>query len=249
MSTALYQKESSVSKSAFLLQDIRRRGIAGFVMAHVQKTVFDPISKVIFDQTVAKKRLRIGGKSYPYLSHWYNFTWRNERAVEIPYFQNLCSQYTPSKTLEIGHTLGHYYQHSHQVVDKYESADSVLNTDVLDFAPPKKYDLIFAISTLEHIGWHEAEHDAKKALHATSHLQSLLSPKGTLVFSVPIGVNPALDQALLANNLPLSHAIYMRRINRWNVWKECKVQDIQNARYDFPYPNANAMVIGEIRHQ
>jgi hypothetical protein len=249
MTKALYKKITPVSKSAFLFQDVRRKGIAGFVIAHIQKSIFDPISKLIFDQTIAKKQIRIDGKSYQYLSHWYNFTWKNERALEIPYFQNLCKQYTPGKTLEIGHTLGHYFPHSHQVIDKYEKADSVINIDVLEFTPPKKFDLIIAISTLEHVGWHEAEHDAQKALRAITHLQSLLSPRGRLVFSVPIGVNPALDSAVLSNTLPLSVVIYLRRINRWNVWKECKIQDIQNARYDFPYPNANAIVIGEIQNR
>jgi len=49
--------------------------------------------------------------------------------------------------------LSHYFAVKHDIVDKYEIAPSVVNEDLVNFKPGKKYDLIVSISTLEHVGW------------------------------------------------------------------------------------------------
>ena len=49
----------------------------------------------------------------------------------------------------------HYFPADHEIVDKYEKGDGIVNEDIVNFRPGKKYDLIVSISTLEHISWNE----------------------------------------------------------------------------------------------
>jgi hypothetical protein len=64
-------------------------------------------------------------------------------------------RYKERNILEIGNVLSHYFPVNHDIVDKYEKADGVINQDVVHFYSPKKYDLIVSVSTLEHVGWDE----------------------------------------------------------------------------------------------
>ena len=43
----------------------------------------------------------------------------------------------------------------HDVLDKYEKGNNVINDDVVSFSTEVKYDLIVSVSTLEHVGWDE----------------------------------------------------------------------------------------------
>ena len=46
-----------------------------------------------------------------------------------------------NELLEIGNVLSHYFKWDHDVVDKYEKVEGVINEDVVDFRPSKKYDI------------------------------------------------------------------------------------------------------------
>lgn len=249
MKTVLYGQQSHYSKFEFFLHDFQQKGLVSFIRSHVRKSVTDPLSKLIFDRTIAKTPVHIEGKPYRYASYWYNFTWQNERAIEVAYFHQIISKVPAKKILEVGNVLRHYFALHHLVLDKYEEAAGVINMDILKYKPKKRFDLIVAISTLEHVGWHEKGHDAQKSLRAIKHLRSLLSAKGKLVFSVPLGINPALDKAIHGNAIPLSKRMYLRRRNRWNEWKQCSLKDIQGAQYNFPFPSANALLIGEMKRK
>ncbi len=247
MKMVLYGRKSHHSKLGFFFYDLRQKGLSLFIRSHIQKSILDPLSKFVFEHTTAHIPLKIEKKKYHYFSSLYNFTWQNERAVEIAYFHQLIPTYPAASILEVGNVLRHYFPFTHQVVDKYESDSGVINMDILEYTPRRKFDLIIAISTLEHVGWHEKGHQAKKSLDAISHLQSLLSAKGKLVFSVPLGINPALDTVIYENSLPLTKKIYLRRKNRWNEWEECSLDRIRGTLYNTPYPSANAILIGEIK--
>jgi hypothetical protein len=83
----------------------------------------------------------------------------------------------------VGNVLSHYFSVNHDVVDKYEKAEGVINRDIIDFHPSKEYDLIISISTLEHVGWdedisdHKILHDPSKILRAIENLRGLLAPQ------------------------------------------------------------------------
>lgn len=234
--TALYSdQESAISQT-----------LPGRIIAKLRRDIYDPFTKKIFEILTSNKSLVILDKKIHYFSHWYNFTWTNERAIEIPYFQKILQDFQNENILEIGNTLSHYQQISHTVIDKYEHASGVLSIDVMDYKPKKKYDLILAISTFEHIGWHEASKDKTKALKAIRYLQSLLSPSGKLVFSIPFGVNPGLDQAIKDYSLPYSKHCFLRRVNFWNLWESTSYEQVKEVRYNSPYPNANAILIAEV---
>lgn len=213
------------------------------LVAKLRHRIYDPLSKVLFSLIVGQMKVKIQKRDYRYLAHWYNFTWTNERAIEVPFFQRLVGMYSAPKILEVGNTLSHYQSIKHTIVDKYETGPDVHNIDVLEFRPRGKFDLIIAISTLEHVGWHEKEKRPEKAIEAIDHLTSLLSPKGRLVVSFPIGVNPALDTMLRENSLPHAKTIFLRRKNRMNIWEESTYNSVKMAKYNRPYPNANAICI------
>ena len=52
------------------------------------------------------------------------------------------------------------------MVDKYERAPGVVNRDVLDLDDLGHFELVVAISTLEHVGWDEEPRRPEAALDA-----------------------------------------------------------------------------------
>ncbi len=90
--------------------------------------------------------------------------------------------------------LGHYRDEHHLVVDKYEQAPGVLNRDVLELGDLGPFDLIVAISTLEHVGYDEQPRDPDKAPRAVAGAAAAAGPGGRLVLTVPAGYNRAFDR-------------------------------------------------------
>jgi len=174
----------------------------------------------------------LDGRRYRYLYSRHKFTWLTERAVEVPVAQALVDAHPPGRVLEIGNVLSHYRPQQHVVVDKYERAQGVLNRDVLDLAGIGSYDLIVAISTLEHVGWDESPRDPAKAQRAVDVLRSLLAPGGLLAITVPVGYNTAFDAALRSGEVPLQRAVALRRAGGTR-WREVAPHDVWSAPYDF----------------
>lgn len=124
----------------------------------------------------------------------YNTTLLNERAVELPV---VWSWLQPGlRTLELGNVLAHYPDAPERmVVDRYEEAGNVLNTDVFDISDT--FEQIVAISTVEHVRWDEPDRDPDGARAAVEHLVSLLEPGGRMLVTVPTGHHPELDRWLM----------------------------------------------------
>ena len=105
------------------------------------------------------------GRPYRYFYHPYNTTWKNERAVEIPIILDKIQfyHYQGGRILEVGNVLSNYVHFQHDIIDKYDKSEGVINQDVVDFQPAEnendKYDLIVSISTIEHVGWDETPRD------------------------------------------------------------------------------------------
>ncbi|HEX3272673.1 MAG TPA: hypothetical protein VHR15_18660 [Ktedonobacterales bacterium] len=174
------------------------------------------------------------GATYKYLFRRYNSTYGNERAVEIPIAMAEVGKYAEDRVLEVGNVLAHYYPHHHQVVDKYERADGVMNADIVDFQPEKRYDLIVSISTLEHVGWDEEPRDPPKLLRAVERLATLLAPGGKGLITLPIGYNAALDGFLHEGRVPFTSVGYLLRITDDNQWREASWSESQGAQYLAP---------------
>jgi cyclopropane fatty-acyl-phospholipid synthase-like methyltransferase len=191
------------------------------------------------------KAFKFRGHVYKYFCNKYNTTWKNERVVEVPIVWEIVKN-CHGKILEMGNVLSHYYAVTHDVVDKYEKAEGVINQDVVDFRTSERYDLIVSISTIEHVGWDESPKDDKKILVAIDNLKKLLNPKGRIVVSMPIGHNPYLDNLLKEEKTGFTSRFYLKRISKDNRWIETDWKGVENSKYNNPYPFANGIVIGNI---
>ena len=186
------------------------------------------------------------GKVYSYFWHSVGYAGINERSVEIPIIWNIVKNNTGKMILEVGNVLSHYFKIDHDIVDKYEIRDHVINEDIVDFYAPEKYDLIVSISTLEHVGWDEHPRESMKILRAFDNLIRCLAPGGKIIATLPLGFNLEMDQLLKDNQLPLSEAFYLKRISTDNHWIQVRWEDIEGARYGDPFHCANALVIGVV---
>lgn len=189
-----------------------------------------------------------GGHWIKYLAHRYNATWRNERAFEVPLVWGLLAAFkeknSDAQVLEIGNVLSHYYPINHIVVDKYEKSVGVINEDILEFKSDKKFDAIIAISTIEHIGWHEDVVDPLKTLRVVKKLKGMLNPGGMLLVTIPHGVNPFLDYLLRVRIVAVGMHHYFKRTSSLNTWSRCSRSDFLNSKYGFPFGNANSICLG-----
>jgi SAM-dependent methyltransferase len=191
----------------------------------------------------------------------YNYTWLNERAVEIPLAAARLDAAVsaagagaarPLRVLEVGNVLSHYLPSRddvrHSVVDKYERAPGVLNLDVADLTAepvPAPFDLVLAVSTLEHVGLDEAEQDPGKPARAIAALTALLAPGGRLWCTFPVGYNRALDEGLRDGSLGPTRLTALRRTGRDNRWEQAPVEDVWGIGYDWLLYTAHALVIAE----
>lgn len=175
------------------------------------------------------------GESYPYLRRLYGLTWATERAVEVPVCSRVVERHAGRRVLEVGNVLSHYGPVAHEVVDKYERAPGVRNVDVLALPAERSYDLLVAISTLEHVGRDEEPRDPGRAIAALEHLRGLLRPGGRLVATVPAGYHPELDRAL-------AEGPYELRAMRRRPWREIAPSEAFECPYDFLVYSASAVL-------
>ncbi len=197
------------------------------------------------------------GSSYRYFYHPYNTTYRSERAVEVPIAVRLLKANAGKAVLEAGNVLSHYMPVAHEVLDRYETADGIvnllegydpgeariINRDICDFRPDRRYDLIVSISTIEHVGWDETPRTPGKAGQAIVHLAGLLNSGGNMVITFLLGHNPELDEMVLEGKAGLTRLLFMRRISKDNEWKQVGPGDLaQGTRGRRFAPHANLAV-------
>jgi hypothetical protein len=185
------------------------------------------------------------GKTYPYLIHPYCASWKNERAVNIPVVWDIVKTYQENgkRILEVGNMLSYVYPISHDVLDKYEVIDGIINEDVVSFHPSTKYDLIFSILSLQCVGWDETPREPTKILDAIDNLKSLLAPGGQLVVSLGIGYNHAMDEMLKNETLSFERQYYLKRLSKCK-WKEATWDEVKDLDYDHFIPSSIGIVIG-----
>ncbi len=188
------------------------------------------------------KIFKFQGHYYIYFDHKYNTTLDNERSIEIPIICKFLSENNGVNILEIGNVLSHYFNFDHDIVDKYEKSEGVINEDVVDFQTSKNYSLIISISTLEHVGWDEDPRDPEKIFEALNNLKNFLAPGGKLVITIPIGYNSILDKYLETGRLKFTENYYLKRISQ-REWVEINTGFYQ-AKYASPFQCANLMFFG-----
>jgi hypothetical protein len=183
-------------------------------------------------------------KKHCYVIH--PFTLNNERTVEIAIATEfICGK--SGEILEVGNVLSNYCSFSHDVVDKYELTPGVINEDIVSFAPPKKYDTIVTISTLEHVGWDETPRTPEKILQAIEHLKNLLADGGELLATMPIGYNCYLDQIIREKRTGFAGVKFLVRTTEDNQWREAGLEEAMTKQFGKPYSCANAIMVGTFR--
>ena len=184
-----------------------------------------------------------GTATFRYLLHNYNRTYSNERAVEVPIVAGIVER-GRGAILEIGNVLGHYRPVSHEVLDKYEVAAGVINADIVDWSPARRYDLIVSISTLEHVGWDEAR-EPDKVARVVERIRTWLAPGGRAVFTWPLGYNPSIDA--LIDTGTFAEMGFLARVSADNRWVEAGRDAVRGAAYGSPYPLGNAIAVATLR--
>lgn len=185
------------------------------------------------------------GRRVPYFSSPYHYTWLNERAVEIALALEVLEKHRGQEVLEVGNVLGHYLPITHTVVDKYERAPGVVNVDVADLDLDARFELILAVSTLEHVGLDEARRDPDKPRRAIERLKGLLEPGGLLWVTLPVGYNPDLDEQLRSGDLGFTRLRALRRSPTRNSWREVPLGEVWDAAYDRLLYTAHGVVVAE----
>ncbi len=192
------------------------------------------------------RTFRVQGETYTYFCHRYNGAWINERAVEVPIIWKIIKENKGKNILEVGNVLSHYFSVNHDILDKYEKAEGIINEDVINFRPSKKYDLIVSISTLEHVGWDESPREPRKILLAIDNLRNILTEEGKIVVTLPMGYNHDMDKLLKKREIPFDKALYLKRVSKESLWIEAEWKEIKDLSYNSPFISANGLVIGFI---
>jgi SAM-dependent methyltransferase len=188
----------------------------------------------------------LDGEPYPYLYERYKRTWQTERAVEVPVVQRVVDRMSGARVLEVGNVLSHYRPQRHPVVDKYERAPGVLNRDIFELSDLGPFDLVVAVSTVEHVGWDEAPRVRGRAVEAIQALRALLAPAGRLLLTVPVGYNSSLDEALKRGEVPFDHLAALRRQGGGTEWRQVTPEEAWRAPYDFLLYSARGVLVGTI---
>lgn len=224
----------------------RRRGVVGICKAAAGKAAarLNAVFGYTYYRLFKSAQFTFDGRVFDYFFHPYNRTWSNERAVEVPLIMDSVRRCEGRRILEVGNVLSHYYMFAHDIVDKYEKDDGVVNMDILDYKPALGYDLIVSISTLEHVGYDDAPIDRMKIIRAVEHLRGLLAKGGKMVVALPLGYNPSMDDDIKNGRLRFLKQWCLKRISSDNRWQETEIESVGLIRYDEPYTSANGLFIG-----
>jgi len=237
----------SNAKDAF-----RRKGI-GYVIKSGIKILFNGPSDSFwfwyYNKFKANDSFIFCGEKYHYFYSMYSRPWRNERAVEIPIVWEFIKQCKDKTILELGNVLSHQFDVEHDILDKYEKADGIINEDVVDFKPRKKYDLIVSISTIEHIGWDETPREPKKVITALENLKNLLAEGGKIIITFGLSQNSELDNFLAKNMLPFDKTYFFKREPKENKWSQVSWEEVKDSKYISEIPTATGLVIGIIENK
>lgn len=203
---------------------------------------------IYYKKYFSTRKFRFQSKDYDYYLNPHGQTWRTERCVEIPIVWKIVADYKAKQKeiLEVGNVLSGKFIINHDVLDKYELVPNVINEDVTVYRPDKTYDLIVSISTMEHVGWDETPRDPSKFLKAINNLESMLSPEGQIIITIPMGYNDHIVKVITEQDL-FDEKYYLKRTS-WLSWEESSLNEVKNMDYDYKHFCANAILIA-IKHK
>jgi hypothetical protein len=239
-------KATRITKASLVSQAVKaykRKGLY-YVVRFSAITIFRYLLAWYYRKFRSSEEFKFHGNTYRYLFHPYVTTWRNERAFVIPIIWDIVkkSREQEKRILEVGNVLSYYFKVDHDILDKYDTMDGVINEDVVDFNPLKRYDLIISIFTLSSVGGYK-DKDLNKVLRAINNLDRLLAPGGQIVTVLELGYNPETDKLLKSGELRFDKHYYLKQISGYR-WKEVDGLDFNEVKYDKSIPSPNRVVIG-----
>jgi hypothetical protein len=190
------------------------------------------------------ERFSVLGESLPYEFSRYNHSFLNERTVEISIARWFMAQNGAGRTLEVGNVLTHYGFTGHDVLDRYETIEGVMNLDLVEFSPAEPYDTTISISTLEHVGWDEVPREPQRVIGGFDALRRATRPGGSSLVTMPLGYNSVLDEAIGSGRIQMPRQSGLVRVDKENHWVEVSVEEALTRQYGSPYPNGNAVYVG-----
>jgi len=195
----------------------------------------------------ASETFKFNGREYHYLFHPYCSTWENERCAAIPIIWDIVkkNQEEGKRILEVGNVLSYVYPIKHDVLDKYDLVEGVINEDVVNFHPSSKYDLIISIVTLQSVGWNEFPREPRKVLQAIDNLKSILAPNGILVVIHGLGEHKEMDEMLKNGLLKFDKQFYLMKTTG-HKWRQATWEEVKDLEYNHSIPTANGVVVGII---
>jgi len=173
----------------------------------------------------------------------------SDRTIEIPLIWDEVIKYKPEEVLEVGNVLGYYIDRKHDVVDLLEKGDDIITADIRTYKDEKKYKLIVSITTLEHVGDGKDGHDIDELgiINAINNMLELLEAGGRIIFTVPVGHNPYMDNLFKEQKIVCDNIYAYKRIDALNNWLRLPYDDIKNSELYVPYwGTANASLLCEI---
>jgi SAM-dependent methyltransferase len=222
----------------------KTKGIRYFARSSFWYLIDRYFTEIYYNKLRSLETFQFQGKNYHYLFHRYCTTWKNERCAIIPIAWDIIQTYQKrgKNILEVGNVISHIYPVAHDVLDKYEIADGVINKDIVDFQPSKRYDLIISIVTMQHVGYNDYPRDPTKILKAMENLKKILTRDGIIVIVHGLGENKEMDELLRDNTLEFNQKFYLMKTSTFK-WAEVKWEDVKNLTYDFSIPTARAVII------
>jgi hypothetical protein len=207
----------------------------------VRQALLDAVA-LPFVAVLPRRSVVIGGAEVDLDYGFRRWNWRSERALEIGLARRAMRNREPEDVLEVGNVLAFAGLSGHTVVDKYELGDGVLNVDIIEYRPTRRFGLVICISTLEHIGWDEIPRDPNKAAAA---MRTMCDMGDSLLMTIPVGWHRQLEREFVAGPFDLIElAVKTSRLARWERRPLAVVNRIEYGR---PYANGNAILIGS-RH-
>lgn len=211
------------------------------------------------------------GKILHYFIHSYNNFPLTVRSIEIPIVKYLLdiNKDSVNRVLEIGNVTNHYYnefkEYSFKIkdtVDKYETAYDVINADIADHCSDMKYNLIFSISTFEHMdsdGGRNLEYSklsndnfsTNAFINMNYVVNDLLEKKGIFIITFPLGYTSAeIDASLCKKEYKKLNAqkvlIYIFKRKKELKWVQVPTDSVLSSGNKFNWNNESYLCIMEI---
>ena len=230
---------------------VKKKGII-----HVLKmgfiTIFEYIQLSYLKKFHSNETFDFNGRKYKYLFHGRvagaGPSWKNERCVTIPVIWETIEEYkrNSKKVLELGNVISYALDIDHDVIDKYEIMEGIINDDIVNYKPKFKYDLIVSVLCLQSVGWDEVPKDPPKLLRAVENMNNMLAPGGKMIISVGWGWNQYFEKLILDGEFKFDKQWYLKK-DKGYKWREVhSLDEIKDLKYDEKAYTAHGVVVGMI---